>query len=104
MHLTAAYDLLGAASVAGVLIVLRRRSLRPGTPTLLLAALYGTGRLAFDFLREDVRRFGLTGSQWAALLVVTGSVSWPGAGQPERGPRARRRPGRQELVASLRHP
>lgn len=76
VHLTAAYDLLVAALVAGTLIILRRRRLRLGTPTLLLAALYGSGRLAFDFLREDVRRFGLTGSQWAALTLVTASVSW----------------------------
>ncbi len=70
VHLTAGYDLLLAAAVAGVLILLRRRPLRLGERSLLLAVLYGAGRFGFDFLREDTRRLGLTGSQWAALAVA----------------------------------
>lgn len=70
VHLTAAYDLVVAAGVAAVLILLRRRMLRLGERTLLLGVLYGTGRLLFDFLREDTRRLGLTGSQWTALAVI----------------------------------
>lgn len=70
VHLTAAYDLIVAAAVAAVLVLLRRRALRLGERTLLLGVLYGAGRLAFDFLREDTRRLGLTGSQWAALAVI----------------------------------
>lgn len=38
---------------------------------MLLALLYGTGRFAFDFFRDDLRRLGLTGSQWTALALVT---------------------------------
>ena len=70
VHLTASYDLVIATVVALVLIGLRRRPLRLGERTLLLGILYGAGRLAFDFLREDTRRLGLTGSQWTALLVI----------------------------------
>ena len=70
VHLTAAYDLVTAAAVAGVLFLLRRVPLRRGTRTLLLGVLYGAGRFAFDFLRTDVRRFGLTASQWTALGLV----------------------------------
>ena len=70
VHLTAAYDLIVAAAVALILVVLRRRVLRLGERTLLLGILYGTGRLLFDFLREDTRRLGLTGSQWTALTVI----------------------------------
>ena len=70
VHLTAAYDLIVAAAVAGVLILLRQRRLRLGERTLLLGVLYGAGRLAFDFLREDTRHLGLTGSQWTALAVI----------------------------------
>ena len=70
VHLTAAYDLVVATTVAIVLILLRRRVLRLGERTLLLGVLYGAGRLAFDFLREDTRRLGLTGSQWTALVVI----------------------------------
>ena len=71
VHLTAAYDLIWALSVAMLLIVLRRRPLRVGERTLLFGALYGAGRFALDFLRADVRRLGLTGSQWTALAVIT---------------------------------
>ena len=70
VHLTAAYDLLAAAFVAVVLIALRRRPLRLGERTLLLGMLYGAGRFALDFLRADIRRLGLTGSQWTALAVI----------------------------------
>lgn len=70
VHLTAAYDLLIAAGVAAVLIMLRRRALRAGARTLLLGMLYGAGRLGFDFLRADTRRLGLTGSQWTAVAVI----------------------------------
>lgn len=70
VHLTAAYDLIVALVVAAVLIYLRRVPLRLGTRTLLLGILYGTGRFVFDFLREDTRRLGLTGSQWTGLLLV----------------------------------
>ena len=70
VHLTAAYDLVVAAVVAAVLIALRYRVLRLGERTLVFALLYGAGRFTFDFLREDTRRLGLTGSQWTALAVV----------------------------------
>lgn len=70
VHLTAAYDLIWALGVATLLIVLRRRPLRVGERTLLFGALYGAGRVALDFLRADVRRLGLTGSQWTALAVI----------------------------------
>ena len=74
VHLTAAYDLVVAAVVAAVLIALRYRVLRLGERTLLFAFLYGAGRFTLDFLREDIRRFGLTGSQWTALGVAALAV------------------------------
>lgn len=70
VHLTAAYDLGVAACVAAVLIVLRRRPLPVGERTLVFGVLYGAGRFGFDFLRTDVRRLELTGSQWVALVVI----------------------------------
>lgn len=70
VHLTAAYDLVVAAAVAIVLVVLRGRLLRLGERTLLLGILYGAGRFAFDFLRADTRRLGLTGSQWTAMVAI----------------------------------
>lgn len=70
VHLTAGYDLVIALAVSVALFRLRAHTLRLGERTLLLAILYGSGRVLFDFLREDVRRFGLTGSQWTALAVV----------------------------------
>lgn len=73
VHLTAGYDLVVAGVVALVLVALRRVPLYLGERTLILGFLYGTGRFGFDFLRQDVRRFGLTGSQWTALAVVAGT-------------------------------
>ena len=70
VHLTALYDLVVVSLVLLLLLVLRRRSRPEGELTLVAAAAYGTGRFFFDFLREDVRRLGLTGSQWVALGVV----------------------------------
>ena len=70
VHLTAAYDLIVALVVFAVLVVGRRRPAPVGRQTLLLALLYGAGRFGFDFFRDDLRRLGLTGSQWTALALV----------------------------------
>ena len=37
---------------------------------MVFAVWYGAGRLIEDFLREDVRHFGLTGSQWTAAATM----------------------------------
>lgn len=68
-----------AGGVSLVLVLLRRVPLRLGERTLLLGILYGAGRFAFDFLREDTRRFGLTGSQMTAgavIVVATALLVW----------------------------
>ncbi|MGH9180748.1 MAG: prolipoprotein diacylglyceryl transferase family protein, partial [Acidimicrobiales bacterium] len=70
VHLTAAYDLLAALAICGALLFFQRRPRRHGQATFLLGLLYGLGRLGLDFLRQDIRRFGLTGSQWTALGLV----------------------------------
>lgn len=82
VHQTALYDLL----LAGVLLCVilwfardhgvRARS-RPrfdGFLILVFAVGYGLARILEDFLREDLRRFGLTGSQWAAVATVLVSL------------------------------
>ena len=65
-----------ALAIFAVLMAWRHRARREGQVTLVLAALYGAGRFAFDFLREDTRRAGLTASQWTALALVVGAVGW----------------------------
>jgi prolipoprotein diacylglyceryltransferase len=75
VHLTAAYDLISATITLIVLLAYRRRPRNEGELTLLAAITYGIGRFGFDFLREDVRRLGLTGSQWVAVAVVTTAVA-----------------------------
>ena len=74
VHLTAAYDLLVAAAVFVLVWRLRPRLQRRAAPTLVLAIAYASGRLALDFFRADVRRLGLTGSQWTALAVIVASA------------------------------
>lgn len=74
VHLTALYDLTAVSLVLALVLLYRRGRRIEGAVTLVAAMAYGTGRFALDFLREDVRRFGLTGSQWVALGVVTVAV------------------------------
>ncbi|HUR49324.1 MAG TPA: prolipoprotein diacylglyceryl transferase [Acidimicrobiales bacterium] len=70
VHQTALYDLLLTAVLLGVLLWLRRRDRFDGFLILAFGAVYGAQRLLEDFFREDVRRFGLTGSQWTASVAV----------------------------------
>lgn len=70
VHQTALYDLLLTAVLLGLLLWLRRRDRFDGFLILTFGAVYGAQRLLEDFFREDVRRFGLTGSQWTASVAV----------------------------------
>jgi phosphatidylglycerol---prolipoprotein diacylglyceryl transferase len=70
VHQTALYD-LGAT----VLLDMSRVPRRVGILTLTFALWYGTGRIVTDFLRVENRFFGLTGSQWTSVVVVTVSVA-----------------------------
>ena len=70
VHQTALYDFLLTGVLLGLLLWLRRRPHFDGFLILVFGAVYGAQRLVEDFLREDVRRFGLTGSQWTAAVTV----------------------------------
>lgn len=70
VHQTALYDLLLTALLLGLLLWLRRGDRFDGFLILTFGAVYGAQRLVEDFLREDVRRFGLTGSQWTAAVAL----------------------------------
>lgn len=57
--------------ILGLLLVYERRHARwEGQVGCAFGLLYGLSRFSLDLLRDDLRRFGLTGSQWAALAVV----------------------------------
>lgn len=76
VHQTALYDMLLAALLLGVLLWLaaRNRHLNrnrfDGFYLAVFGLGYGTARLIEDFLREDLRRLGLTGSQWTAVTTI----------------------------------
>jgi phosphatidylglycerol:prolipoprotein diacylglycerol transferase len=86
VHQTALYDLLMAAVLLVVLLLLARRPRYDGFFILVFAAGYGIARVIEDFLREDLRHLGLTGSQWTAgttalvclftLLVLRRTPRW----------------------------
>jgi hypothetical protein len=43
---------------------------------VVFASWYGTGRVIEDFLREDVRHFGLTGSQITSTITILLCLAW----------------------------
>jgi phosphatidylglycerol:prolipoprotein diacylglycerol transferase len=77
------YEAILLFALAGLLVVLRWRSLLTGQLLPLLALLYGAGRFLLDFLRArpgdlvyaDGRQLGLTFAQWFALGLMTWGVS-----------------------------
>ena len=69
VHQTALYDLAFTLITFTVLLFLRRTRRFDGFMIMAFGAMYGVQRMIEDFLREDVRRLGLTGSQWTALLA-----------------------------------
>ncbi|MBV8960953.1 MAG: prolipoprotein diacylglyceryl transferase [Actinobacteria bacterium] len=70
VHQTALYDFLLTIPLLLVLLWLRRTKRYDGFLLFVFATWYGVGRLIEDFLREDVRHFGLTGSQWTAAATM----------------------------------
>jgi phosphatidylglycerol---prolipoprotein diacylglyceryl transferase len=79
VHQTALYDLILTCLLLALLLFLRRRPVAQqwdGFLITVFGAWYGTGRLIEDFLREDLRRFGLTGSQWTAVATLATCMVW----------------------------
>ena len=71
VHQTALYDQFFALVILLILLWLRRKPRYDGFLAMMFAALYASGRVVEDFLREDLRRFGLTGSQMTAIVVLS---------------------------------
>jgi phosphatidylglycerol---prolipoprotein diacylglyceryl transferase len=71
VHQTALYDQILALVLLLVLVRLRRTDRYDGFLILVFAMGYGMARVIEDFLREDVRRLGLTASQWTALVTLS---------------------------------
>jgi phosphatidylglycerol:prolipoprotein diacylglycerol transferase len=71
VHQTALYDQFFALLILLALLWLRRRPRYDGFVTMMFGALYACARVFEDFLREDLRRFGLTGSQMTAIVVLS---------------------------------
>jgi phosphatidylglycerol:prolipoprotein diacylglycerol transferase len=70
VHQTALYDFFDTIVLLLALLRLRRKTRYDGFLVLVFGAWYGAMRIVEDFLREDVRHFGLTGSQWTAIVTV----------------------------------
>jgi phosphatidylglycerol:prolipoprotein diacylglycerol transferase len=93
VHQTALYDFLLSIVLLAILLLLRRRARYDGFLITVFGLWYGGQRVLEDFLREDVRHFGLTGSQITAIVVI-GLCLWhlsfvrrtPGWGRWERRP------------------
>jgi phosphatidylglycerol:prolipoprotein diacylglycerol transferase len=74
VHQTALYDFLIAIGLFLVLRWLNRVPRREGVLICTFALVYGAGRVATDFLRVDKHFFGLTGSQWGAILAMAAAA------------------------------
>jgi phosphatidylglycerol:prolipoprotein diacylglycerol transferase len=70
VHQTALYDFILVAILLGVLLYLRKRERYDGFLIMVFGAWYGVERIIEDFLREDKRHLGLTGSQMTSIIVV----------------------------------
>jgi phosphatidylglycerol:prolipoprotein diacylglycerol transferase len=70
VHQTALYDLISTTLLLAFLLRLRRKPRYDGFLIFVFAVWYGAMRIVEDFLREDTRHFGLTGSQWSSIAVV----------------------------------
>jgi phosphatidylglycerol:prolipoprotein diacylglycerol transferase len=70
VHQTALYDQMLAFVLLLVLLRLRKKVRYDGFLAMVFVAWYACNRIVEDFLREDLRHFGLTGSQWWALTML----------------------------------
>ena len=70
VHQTALYDMISAWLLFALLWTLQKKERRLGILTLTFGLWYGVSRLIEDSVRIDKRFFGLTGSQWTALVVA----------------------------------
>jgi phosphatidylglycerol:prolipoprotein diacylglycerol transferase len=71
VHQTAMYDFLSSMLLVTAVLLLAMRPRRTGILFLTFATWYAGGRVITDFLRVDKHFFGLTGSQWASIGVMT---------------------------------
>jgi phosphatidylglycerol---prolipoprotein diacylglyceryl transferase len=71
VHQTALYDFFLVIALFLFLRWLGRVPRREGVLICTFALVYGAGRVVTDFLRVDKHFFGLTGSQWGAILAMT---------------------------------
>ncbi len=71
LHQTALYDFVSTFLLLGLLLYVGRKVRKPGFLAITYVLWYGTVRFIVDFLRNDRRYLGLTGSQlWAAIIVI----------------------------------
>ncbi|MBW3645553.1 MAG: prolipoprotein diacylglyceryl transferase, partial [Actinobacteria bacterium] len=76
VHQTALYDMVGAAAVFALLVVLSRRRRPESLLTLVFGLGYGLVRFVEGFFRLDVTHgTGLNGSQWTALVVMVAAAA-----------------------------
>src|SRR5204862_6350147 len=111
VHQTALYDLILSLVLLGTLLWLRRKPRYDAFLITFFGAWYSVQRIIEDFLREDVRHFGLTGSQWTSvfflvlcvwhLTFVRRTPRWgrwdEGAGKPPPPPSVGGEPESEEL-------
>lgn len=77
VHPVALYDVISVAVLFVVLVLFLRRTRASGSAAALFGIWYGIDRILLDFLRTDqIRAFGMTGTQLTSVIVVPAIVAW----------------------------
>jgi phosphatidylglycerol---prolipoprotein diacylglyceryl transferase len=85
VHQTALYDMLIAAIIFPIVMVLARKHRPRGRLIAMTGMLYAAGRFVTDFARTEVATFGgLHGTQWTSIAIVLVGLAWLSR-RPRRG-------------------
>jgi len=76
VHQTALYDFIAVATLLLIMLWAERQPRWDGFFVMLYIYWYGLFRFLTDFVREDQRILGLTGSQWALVTAALALTAW----------------------------
>lgn len=74
-HPTFLYEIIGLGLILGLILIIKKRRLLPGSLTLIYLLSYSVLRFGIEFFRIDSDKWAsLTVAQWGSLLIIMGGV------------------------------